>query len=83
MHEQRNYTERARRIIDQVFASTRSTEKNEKVIRRALHEAYPFSRRAGHAYRVWLGEVRARCAREGIPWRKRSTPREQLALFRL
>jgi hypothetical protein len=82
MHK-RDYATTSRSVIEVVMGIMQAVSGNEREIRKALHAAYPFPKRYGHAYRVWLREVRSRCAREGIPWRKRSAPREQLTLFRI
>ena len=81
MREQKDYAKRARVIVGAIFAVV--DKRNERAMRQFLHISYPFGERKGHAYRVWLREVRAQCAKNGIAWRKKSAPREQLALFRL
>lgn len=69
----------AARVVQSVFAEYKHAE--PIVLRRALHAAYPFAARKGHAYRVWLSEVRLECAKARVPWRRTSAPREQLRLL--
>lgn len=73
--------EQARRVLRDVFEKNQHAEPIE--VRRAIRDAYPFAKRKGHAYRVWLSEVRGLCTRAGIAWRRQGAPREQLKLFRV
>lgn len=50
-----SWRETAAPIIAHVLAETAGQE--ERVIRRALRDAYPFGQRAMHPYRVWCDEV--------------------------
>ena len=70
---------RAQMVVRDVFA--RHEHADAKDVRAALRNAYPFAARRGHAYRVWLEEVRRECARARVPWRRPSAPREQLKLI--
>lgn len=45
----------ARPIIAQVIATSKGKE--EKEIRKALREAYPFGERKYHPYKIWCDEV--------------------------
>lgn len=45
----------ARPIIAQVIAANKG--KDEKEIRAALREAYPFGERKYHPYKIWLSEI--------------------------
>ena len=47
---------KARVIIRQVLHDTKGQD--EKVIRQALRDAYPFGERAMHPYKIWLDEIR-------------------------
>lgn len=51
-----NWRERARPVIRRVIAENGMTD--EKVLRRALREAYPFGERRYHPYKIWCSEVR-------------------------
>ena len=42
-------------IIAKVIAENRG--KDEKEIRKALHDAYPFGERRMHPYKIWCSEV--------------------------
>jgi hypothetical protein len=46
----------ARPIIRQVLAANKG--KDEKEIRKALREAYPFGARQYHPYKIWLDEIK-------------------------
>ncbi len=50
------WRERCRGIIRQVLRETKGQD--EKAIRRALRDAYPFGERAMFPYKAWLSEVR-------------------------
>ena len=50
------WRERCRGIIRQVLGETKGQD--EKAIRRALREAYPFGERAMFPYKAWLREIR-------------------------
>jgi hypothetical protein len=47
---------RARPIIAKVLRETKGQD--EKVIREALFEAYPFGQRQYHPYKIWCDEIR-------------------------
>lgn len=57
------WREHAAPIIARVLRQT--VGQDEKAIRRALHDAYPFGRREHWPYKVWLDEVRRQ--RKGGP----------------
>ena len=44
-------------IIHKVLEETKGQD--EKVIRKALKEAYPFGMRKYHPYKIWLDEIKA------------------------
>ena len=50
------WPDRARPIIAAVLAETKG--QNEKAIRRALFDAYPFGPRDYYPYAVWLDEIK-------------------------
>lgn len=51
------------KIISAVLEATRGQD--EKAIRKALRDAYPFGERRMHPYKIWLSEIK----------RQRKTPR--------
>lgn len=63
------WTEQSRPIIARVLAQTAGQE--ERAIRKALAEAYPFQERRGWAYKAWLLEVQRQ---RGLRERKRTDP---------
>lgn len=42
--------------------------KDEKQLRRALYEAYPFGERAMYPYRVWLNEISVQLGKRKTYW---------------
>jgi hypothetical protein len=46
----------ARPIIAKVLRETKGQD--EKVIKKALRDAYPWGQRAMHPYKIWLDEIR-------------------------
>lgn len=56
MPKRPTWRERARPIIQQVLRETEGQP--EKVIRKALVDAYPFGERSMHPYKAWCSEVR-------------------------
>ena len=52
----KTWRDRARPIIQQVLRDT--VGKDEKEIRKALYDAYPFGQRKYHPYKIWLDEIR-------------------------
>jgi hypothetical protein len=52
----KNWRDIVRPIIHQVLEETRGQD--EKIIRKALYEAYPFGRRSHHPYKIWLDEIK-------------------------
>lgn len=50
------WREHAKPIIARVLRETAGQD--EKVIRKALTEAYPFGERAMHPYKIWLSEIK-------------------------
>jgi hypothetical protein len=63
------WRERAAPIIALVLRETEGQE--EKAIRRALRDAYPFGQRAMHPYKAWCDEVRRQ---RGLKKKKVKTP---------
>lgn len=46
----------AARVISKVIKD--NEDKDEKTIRKAISEAYPFGQRAMHPYKIWLDEIK-------------------------
>ena len=62
-------------IIAKVLLETKGQD--EKAIRKALFEAYPFGERKYHPYKIWLSEIKVqRKQRVSIP------PKDQLDMFK-
>lgn len=68
-----------------IIASTISAwnGKDEKELRKALYEAYPFGERRWYPYKVWLSEIRFQLGKSRTLWKKKSQPQDenQLVLF--
>jgi hypothetical protein len=50
------WRDRARPLIAKVLRETEGQD--EKVIKKALRDAYPWGQRAMHPYQIWLDEIR-------------------------
>jgi hypothetical protein len=50
------WRENARPIIAKVLADNK--DETDKVIRKALQEAYPYGQRAMHPYKIWCDEIK-------------------------
>lgn len=50
------WRENARPIIAKVLADNK--DETEKVIRKALQNAYPYGQRAMHPYKIWCDEIK-------------------------
>lgn len=68
----------ARPIITKVLQETNGQD--EKVIKKALYNAYPFGERRYHPYKVWLDEIRVQQHKRkfGI---KNKVPKNQMKMF--
>jgi hypothetical protein len=51
-----NWREHSRKVIQRVLEETKGQD--EKTIRKALTDAYPFGERAMHPYKIWLDEIK-------------------------
>jgi hypothetical protein len=75
------WRDRAAPIIAEVIA--RVGRDDERALRKALHDAYPFGERRMHPYRIWCDEVRRQL--EGRQHRRPASPDPvspgQLGLF--
>ena len=56
MGHHKSWRDRARPIIEKVLQETKG--KDEKEIRQALRDAYPFGMREYHPYKIWCDEIR-------------------------
>lgn len=70
-----SWRERARPIVARVLAATKGQD--EKAIRKALREAYPFGPRAHHPYKIWLDEV---ALQRGLKHQRAAAKAQQQAL---
>ena len=52
----KSWRDSARPIISRVLAETAGQP--EKVIKKALYDAYPFGMRQYHPYKIWLDEIK-------------------------
>ncbi len=69
----------ARPIIADVLKNTEG--KDEKTIKKALYDAYPFGVRQHHPYRIWLSEVQIQTKGKRFGKKNNVTPKEQMKLF--
>lgn len=70
----------ARPIIQQVLKETKGQD--EKAIRKALKEAYPFGERAYHPYKIWLDEIKVQRGLRTFGHKPEPTPENQTDLFK-
>lgn len=56
MSTESRWRRRAREVIQEVIK--RVGRSDEKALRKAISDAYPFGARANHPYTVWLSEVK-------------------------
>jgi hypothetical protein len=69
----------ARPIIQKVLADNEG--KDEKIIKSALRDAYPFGERRYHPYKVWLDEIKVQTKKRRFGLKNNVTPKEQIKLF--
>lgn len=69
----------ARPIIAKVIRENKDGE--EKVIRKALKEAYPFGTRKYHPYKVWLDEIKVQLGKRRFGKRTQQYNPNQNKLF--
>jgi hypothetical protein len=69
----------ARPVIAKVLAENEG--KDEKEIKKALKEAYPFGERAMHPYKVWCDEIKVQRGQRRFGKKKEVVPKEQGSLF--
>jgi hypothetical protein len=69
----------ARPIIQKVLKETKGLD--EKEIRKALKEAYPFGERNYHPYKVWLDEIKVQRGKRQFGRKKVVPPVNQIGMF--
>ena len=69
----------ARPIIQQVLKDTKGQD--DKAIRKALKEAYPFGERNYHPYKIWLDEIKVQRGKRKFGHKPEPTPENQTNLF--
>lgn len=69
----------ARPIIQQVLKENRG--KDEKEIKKALREAYPFGERRYHPYKIWLDEIKVQTLKKKFGTQTEFVPENQTDLF--
>jgi hypothetical protein len=69
----------ARPIIRQVLANNKG--KDEKEIRQALREAYPFGERKYHPYKIWLDEIKVQMGKRKFGVKKQLPDPNQSQMF--
>ena len=69
----------ARPVIAKVLSENKGAE--EKVINRALREAYPFGVREHHPYKIWCDEIRRQRGFPRASERKRKMRKEMEAKY--
>jgi hypothetical protein len=76
----KSWREYAKPIIKQVLKDTAGQP--EKVIRKALKEAYPFGLRQYHPYKIWLDEIKVQRGKRKFNARKSDViPENQTNIF--
>jgi hypothetical protein len=70
----------SRQIIAQVLKDNEGAD--EKVIRKALTDAYPFGQRAMHPYKIWLSEIQIQLGKRRFGEQKRKFNPDQKELFK-
>lgn len=69
----------AKPIIYDVLQANKGAD--EKVIRKALKQAYPFGQRSLHPYKIWCDEVRLQTKKKRPGVKSNIQQKEQLKLF--
>ncbi len=63
-----HWRERCKPIIAKVIAENKHL--GEKVLRKALYNAYPFGERKMYPYKVWLSEISFQLGKKKTYWKK-------------
>lgn len=69
----------ARPIIHSVLENNKGAD--EKTIRKALRDAYPFGERRYHPYKIWLSEIQVQLKKKTFGRKTAQIPKEQGKLF--
>lgn len=69
----------ARPIIQKVLKENQGQD--EKSIRKALKEAYPFGERKYHPYKIWLDEIKVQRGKRKFGARTKVIPENQTTIF--
>lgn len=69
----------ARPIIQQVLKETKGQD--EKAIRKALKDAYPFGERQYHPYKIWLDEIKVQRGKRKFGHKPTPIPKNQTTIF--
>lgn len=69
----------ARPIIAETLAATDGMD--ERTIKNALYDAYPFGERQYHPYKVWLDEIKVQRKERRFGNKNNIVPKEQTKLF--
>jgi hypothetical protein len=67
-------------IIAKVLNETRGQD--EKVIKQALRDAYPFGERKYHPYKIWLDEIKVQRGLRTFGHKPEPIPENQTNLFK-
>jgi hypothetical protein len=63
--KQKSWRDHAREVIAEVLLEHRDSD--EKTIKQALFDAYPFGERAMHPYKIWLDEIQRQRGLKPVP----------------
>ena len=61
-----HWRDRCRPIVAEIIKAWNG--KDEKELRRALYEAYPFGERKRHPYKIWLNEIQLQLGKQKRAW---------------
>lgn len=76
----KSWRDYARPIVKQVLEDTAGQD--EKVIRKALKDAYPFGERKYHPYKIWLDEIKVQRGERKFNERAKDVvPENQIKIF--
>jgi hypothetical protein len=75
----KSWRDRARPIIQKVLQETKGQD--EKAVRKALREAYPWHERSMHPYKIWLDEIKIQTGKKRFGQRPDLKNPDQTILF--
>lgn len=76
---EKTWRDSARPIIAEVLKENEG--KDEKIIKKALYDAYPFGQRQYHPYKIWLDEIKVQTKKRKFGKKNIVIPKEQMKLF--